>query len=182
MTEPRPAWYKRDILPPWLPGWLAGSALIGVGFAVMFGLFLDDPNPLRVAAVAGVLGFGMGLVIFSWASLKTGSTPEGRGFVPPAVIRWPIVTALVALVPFFWMTEGRIATSVSRGGRTLLEGIVVEGMALAALVLIVAVVGWRVRETWRRTRRMAVAEVLSLTVAVSVLGSGLAVVVTRHVR
>jgi hypothetical protein len=173
-------WYKRDLLPSWVPGWLVACVLIGLGFAVSFGLLLGDENPWGAAAVAGAIGFGFGLMILSWASATTRATPDGHRLTPPEAIRWPIVTALLCLVPFFWMTEGRIGMSISRGGRTVLEGVAVEIIALTALVLIAAGVGWRVRETWRRDRRLAAAEVLSLVVALSVAGYAVVIIVKRH--
>jgi hypothetical protein len=182
VTEPTPVtpWYKRDLLPSWVPGWLAGSVLIGLGFAVAFGLGLGDDDPWPTAVKAGLLGFGFGLIIFSWASVTGRPTPDGPRFAPPNVIRWPIVTALLCLGPFFWMTEGKITTSPSNGGRTLMEGVAVEGIAIAALVLLSGAIGWRVRKTWLRSRRVAAGEALSLAVALTVLGYGLVVIVVRH--
>ena len=182
MTEPppRPPWYKRDLLPAWMPVWLAASALIALGFGVIFGLFLEDEGSWRVGLVAGTIGFGMGLVILTLASARSPDTPEGQRLAPPAVIRKTILTAVVALIPFIWVTDRRIRVPGRRGRNwTILTGAGAELIGLTALFLLALVAVWYVHDR-RRHGGVRTSDVLSLAVAGLAFGYGLALVVQRH--
>jgi hypothetical protein len=176
MDPPTP-WYKRDILPAWLPGWLAASVLIGAGFAVMFGLFLDDPNPIRVAAVAGVLGFALGIVILSFAAIRYRGPGPNR-FAPPAVVRYPVVTLVAVVVVVGWVSEQAIRESYRRGGGTMFSGVVAEIIGMTVLSFIALGLTGLVAHD-RRAGRVRLSVVLSVATAVGGLIYA-AVLLVRH--
>jgi hypothetical protein len=173
MDAPTP-WYKRDILPAWAPGWLAASLLIALAFAVIFGVFLEDPHPWRVAGVAGLCGFALAVVILSFAAVRY-SGPEPNRFAPPAVIRYPVVTFAVVLWPAGWARDRRI---LARGRRTLVSGDAAEVMGLTVLAMIVA--GLLAMFYYRRTGSKRLPVVLSLIVALAAFGYSAVVVIRRH--
>jgi hypothetical protein len=178
MGEPVP-WYKRNILPAWLPGWLAASLLIAVGFAVMFGVFLDDPQPYRVALIAGIGGFALGVTILSVAASRyRGPKPNPLG--PPEAVRYPVITALVVLLPLHWMLEREITTRPSRGGRMLVAGAGAEVLGLIVLLAVTAGLVGAIVSVRRRSGTMQLPLVLSLVVAAGAFGYGLIHVITRH--
>jgi hypothetical protein len=176
MDGPTP-WYKRDILPAWLPGWLAASLLIAAGFAAIFGLFLDDPNPFRVAVTAGVLGFALAIVILSFAAIRYRGPAPNR-FAPPAVIRYPVVTLVAVVVVIGWASERAIRRSYTQGGRTLVSGSAAEVIGIAVLFLIVVGLTGLIAHQ-RRTSGVRTSTVLSVGVAILGLGYA-AVLVFRH--
>ena len=173
MTEtlPRPPWYRRDLLPAWLPTWLVASTLIGLGFAIAFGLGLGDTDPWGTAAVAGALGFGLGLVILTVASARSPKTPEGQRLAPPAVIRKPIFTALLAVIPLIWVMDRRINAPGRHGsGWILVTGTAAEVIGLAALVAVAAAVAWTLLDNRRRRGGVLPSDLLSFAVAGLLLG------------
>jgi hypothetical protein len=178
MGEPVP-WYKRNILPAWLPGWLAASLLIAVGFAVMFGLFLEDPHPYDVAAKAGVAGFLIGVTILSVAAARyRGPKPNPIG--PPEVVRYPVITLLVVLLPLRWALEREITTRPSRGGRMLVAGAGAEALGLIVFLAIAAGLVGAIVAARRRSGTLRLPLVLALAVAGAAFAYGLVHVVTRH--
>jgi hypothetical protein len=153
-----------------LPEWLLASLLISIGFGICFGLFLDSRRPWVVAGIAAAAGFGLALVVLSLASARSPNTPEGQRLAPPAIIRVPILVALIGFGPFFWLIEGPAAA-----------GLATEVLRLLWLALIVAAVGWRVRELLHKSNRVSAVDALALAVALINLGLGIALVITRHV-
>ncbi|HKB05928.1 MAG TPA: hypothetical protein VKD90_27285 [Gemmataceae bacterium] len=176
MDAPTP-WYKRDVIPAWLPGWLAASVLIGAGFALMFGLFLDDPNPLRVAALAGVLGFALGIVILSFAAVQYRGPGPNR-FAPPAVVRYPVVTLVAVVVVVGWVSEQAIRRSYRQGGATTFSGAAAEVIGVLVLVLIAAGLTGLIAHD-RRAGQVRASVVLSLAIAIGGLVYA-AVLLIRH--
>ena len=137
MIGPQP-WYKRPILPAWVPGWLAASLLIAFAFAAAFGYFLDTESPLVTAAVAGALGFGIALALFSVVAAKDRSGKPNH-LAPPAVIWQPIVTGLIVFFPVFWVSHRQIRLPSHQGlAPTLLEGNAAEVIGLSAFLAFVA--------------------------------------------
>ncbi|HJZ89746.1 MAG TPA: hypothetical protein VKE40_02665 [Gemmataceae bacterium] len=178
MGQPVP-WYKRNILPAWLPGWLAACLLIAVGFAVMFGIFLEDPHPLEITAKAGFAGFLIGLVTLSVAATRyRGHQPNP--FAPPAAVRYPAITGLIALVPFIWVWDREITTGPSRGGRVLVAGTGAEVLGLIVLLAIAAGLVGAIAAVRRRPGTARLPLVLSLVLAAGVFACGLIHVIIRH--
>jgi hypothetical protein len=171
-------WYKRNILPAWLPGWLAACLLIAVGFAVAFGLFLDDPHPYCVAAIAGALGFALGIVILSAVAVRyTG--PRPNPIAPPAVISYPVMTIAAVILPLGWVTDRRIERAATRGGGTIVAGDVAEVFGL--LLLFVIMVGLLMLVIQRRRAgKLHSSAMLSLGVAVAAFGYAIVRVVQYH--
>ena len=182
MTEPppRPRCYKRDLLPAWMPVWLGMSLLIALGFGVIFGLFLDDEASWRVGLVATGIGFALALVILSAASAKSPKTLEGQRLAPPAVVRNPILTAIVTLWPYSWMTESRVSLSPSKSWKTIVQGAVAELAGTTLVMLIVGALAWHAYEVRRRDGRWRASDLLSVGVAALMLGHGLFVIARRH--
>jgi hypothetical protein len=175
--DPATPWYKRDILPAWLPGCIAASVLIGAGFALMFGLFLDDPNPIRVAVVAGVLGFALAIVILSFAALRYRGPGPNR-CAPPAVVRYPVVTLVTVVVVVGWVSEQAIRRSYRRGGGTMFSGAAAEIIGMIVLVLIAVGLTGVVAQD-RRAGQVRTSVVLSLAIATGALAYA-AVLLFRH--
>jgi len=178
VTEPppRPPWYKRDLLPAWMPVWLGASLLIAIGFGVIFGVFLEDEGSWRVGLVATGIGFALALIILSAASAKSPNTPKGQRLAPPLVIRNPILTAIVTLWPHSWMTESRVSLSPARSWKTIVQGTVAEVAGTVLVVLIVAALSWHAYEARRRVGRWRVSDLMSVGVAALMLGHGLVVI------
>ena len=182
MTEPtpRPPWYKRDLLPAWVPVWLGVSVLIALGFGVIFGFFLDDEASWRVGVVATGVGFGLALVILSVASARSPKTPEGQRLAPPDVVRVPILVGLLTLWPYSWMTERRVSLSPSKSWKTIVQGTVAEVAGTALVVIIVGALAFYAFDLRRRDGRWRVSVLLSLGLALLMLGHGLVVIARRH--
>jgi len=177
IDQPVP-WYKRNILPVWVPGWLAACLLIAAGFAVMFGLFLDDANPWRVAAIAAGCGFAIGVVILSAAAMKyRGLRPNP--FAPPAVVRYPVVTLMLVLPSMGWAVERRITRAATRGGGIIVDGDAAEVIGLVVLFSIVAGLTLLVVRH-RRRGVLGIPAGLSLAVAVMAFGYAIVRVVQYH--
>lgn len=108
---------------------MAVSLLIAVGFCQIFGLFLEAEPSWPVGLVAGAVGFGLGLEILA---ARSPNTLEGQRLAPPAVVRRPMVTAIIILIPFVWITEARISTLGSKGATALATGPAAELIGLCA--------------------------------------------------
>jgi glycerol uptake facilitator-like aquaporin len=177
---PKPPWYRRDLLPAWMPVWLGVSLLIALGFGVIFGLFLDDEGSWRVGLVATGIGFGLALIILSAASARSPNTPEGQRLAPPEVIRKPVLVGIVTLWPYSWMTERRVSLSPAKSWKTIVQGTIAEVAGTVLVVLIVATLTWHVYEVRRRDGRWRASDLLALGVAVLMLGHGLFAIARRH--
>jgi hypothetical protein len=167
VSELKVPWYKRDLLPLCFPGWLAASLLIAAGFAVCFGVFLEGGNRLATAAIAGLIGFGLALAILSIAAGRyRGSKPNP--LAPPAVIRRPILTAIVSVWPMMWVLERQVSWPWGRGG-TIVTGKPAEAMGIVVLIVIVGLVALANLAAYRRERRLLPSMLLSLVVTVASL-------------
>ena len=166
MTEPSPPWYRRSILPRWIPTWLAVAMLIAIGFALSFGFFLDDANPFRTAAVAGLLGFGIALLIQSVAGARLYRLEMPNPIAPPAYIGRPILTALLVCAPLFTALQRRLSTR----SRTILTGDAAEALGLLGLFLVAGMILLAIAIECRRLRRIQASMAMSLGVAVVAFG------------
>jgi len=180
VSEPKAPFYRRNLLPSWFPGWLAACLLIALGFAVSFGVFLVSENRFLSAMYAGLLGFAFGLAILSIVAVRQRPGQTYR-LAPPAAIRNPIVTALVAVYPFIAVTDRSIRWPRRRGhspelaGGTAAEALGLIGLSIIALFIVVRI--WHDRRTMGIIRPSLV---LSLLIAVGVLAFALVYVVQRH--
>lgn len=165
MSEPKPPWYRRPLLPAWFPTWLAVALLIAVGFGAAFGLLLDDPNPLRVTAVATPIGFGLAIVVLSLAAAKyRGDKPNP--IAPPEVIRYPVLTGIFTLWPLSWALDREVGWP---GGGGLFTGELAVAFGLLGLLAIAGLLGLAVWTDRRQTGSFRSSKVLSFLVPVGAL-------------
>lgn len=168
MSEPTVPFYKRELLPRWFPGWLAASLLVAAGFAVCFGLFLEGNDPVRTAAVAGLIGFALALLILSAATARyRGDKPNP--LAPPAVIWRPMMTAVVLAFPLFWSLDRRVTLPLRRGDVTILTGQAAEFVGIVGMITVASLLGLAIWTAWRHRRVVEPSMLLSLAVAVVAL-------------
>lgn len=167
MTEPKPPWYRRPLLPAWFPTWLAVAVLIAVGFGAAFGLLLDDPNPLWVGAVATLIGFGLAIIVLSLAAARyRGEKPNP--IAPPAVVRYPVLTAILTLWPLSWALDREVRWPGRRGG-VMLAGEAAVALGIVGLLVIAALIAMAIETDRRHTGVVRPSKVLALLVPVGAL-------------
>jgi HEAT repeat protein len=105
MTEPeiQLPWYKRPILPPWMPGWLLACVLGGLGFGLSLE-FVVKPNWLSRAAIFGI-GFLLVLIVLTLAHAKTPPEQRDSALFPPAWIRIPLIVVVVLFIIGAWVKD-----------------------------------------------------------------------------
>jgi hypothetical protein len=163
-----------------MPGWLAASLMIAAGFAVAFGIFLDSENPLLVAAGAGAIGFGFALVILSIAAARA-KPGQSSSILPPAVIRLPLLTAVLALYPLIMVTDRAVRLPRRRGSSTLLyDGDPAEATGLGGLLIIAIGVGLAIWTERRKSNSVRTSMVLSFVVALGILAYAIVRVIRFH--
>ena len=132
----RSPWYRRSLLPDFLPPWLVLSLVLGGTFAFIAG---DVPSDAATPTVATAIGFGIGFCAGVYfpvcVHLFQKEIDPASGMLPPAWIAAPITVAAFAGLGVLVVHEREL--SLGRGSA------VVRGpFAVAAGFLVIAAAGF----------------------------------------
>src|SRR5262249_40986085 len=134
--------------------------------------FLKGGNRLATAAIAGLVGFGLALVVLSIAAERS-RKDWPNNLAPPAAVRRPILTAIVSVWPMLWVLQREVMWP---GLGTVVGGGAAEVIGIVGSVVIVCLLGLANVRDYRREGIVASSMVLSLGVAMIALAiAGIAI-------
>jgi hypothetical protein len=156
-NEPdKPPWYKRSILPSFIPEWTVLCVAIGGALAFVAAYAVDRRVNTYLAAAAG-FGIGFCFAVFLEVYLYV-MHPDARrpGMLPPLWLAGPITTAVLVALGATIVDSREMSFNMSGARGPVIHGAAAVIFGLLMIVAAGVVNVWMIVGEWGRRDRVVV--------------------------